>query len=211
MIDGFQHLPGFLDPSAQISLLGVLRPLVAQAPLYRPVMPRSGKPFSVRMTNLGQFGWVSDVSGYRYETRHPVTRAPWPAIPECLFRLWADVLPGAPPPQACLVNDYEPGARMGLHQDRDEDALDCPVLSLSLGDSALFRIGGTRRSDPTKSLWLASGDVVVLGGEARMAFHGVDRIKAGSSDALARSGARPDSPSRSGGRLNLTLRRVTRP
>ena len=160
-------------------------------------MPKSGQPFSVRMTNCGPLGWVSDEAGYRYQPRHPITGAPWPPMPAIVREAW-DALGGYPhPAEACLINVYAPTARMGLHQDRDEHDFAAPVVSLSLGDTCLFRIGGTTRSDPTRSFRLGSGDAVVLAGEARLAFHGVDRIIRGTSTLL------PD-----GGRINLTLRRV---
>ena len=153
------------------------------------------------MTNCGALGWVTDVErGYRYQATHPETGAPWPPIPDIVLTAWRD-LGGYPhPPQACLINFYAASARMGLHQDKDEHDLAAPVVSLSLGDSALFRVGGLKRSDPTRALRLASGDAVVLGGEGRLAFHGVDRILPGTSTLLAE-----------GGRINLTLRRVTPP
>ena len=195
---GVRHIPGHLDRDEQKSLLDDIRAVVRQAPLYRPEMPRSGKPFSVRMTNCGELGWVADKSGYRYQDRHPVTGAPWPPIPERLLKLWNDLTGYAVPPQACLVNFYESSARMGLHQDRDESDFSAPVLSISLGDSCLFRIGGTERGQPTRSFRLESGDVVILGGESRLAFHGVDRIYPTTSTLL-----------KDGGRINLTLRRVT--
>lgn len=196
---GFRLLPGVFDRPAQEALLEELRAVVAAAPLFTPTLPRSGKPFSVRMTNCGPLGWVSDVAGYRYQPLHPVTGRPWPPMPAVLLDLWRDLVPQAPQPEACLVNHYRAGARMGLHQDRDEEDLEAPVVSVSLGATALFRIGGPTRRDPTRSLRLASGDVVVLGGDARLAFHGVDRIVPGSSTLL-----------RDGARINLTLRRVTR-
>ena len=160
-------------------------------------MPKSGQPFSVRMTNCGPLGWVSDQAGYRYQPHHPVTGTLWPPMPAIVREAW-DALGGYPhPPEACLINVYAPTARMGLHQDRDEHDFAAPVVSLSLGDTCLFRIGGTARRDPTRSFRLGSGDAVVLAGEARLAFHGVDRIIRGTSTLL------PD-----GGRINLTLRRV---
>ena len=195
---GVRHIPGHLDRDEQQSLLEDIRAVVVQAPLYRPEMPRSGKPFSVRMTNCGELGWVADKGGYRYQDLHPVTGAPWPPIPERLLKLWDDLTGYPGPPQACLVNFYDTGARMGLHQDRDESDFSAPVLSISLGDACLFRIGGTERRQPTRSFRLESGDVVILGGESRLAFHGVDRIYPTTSTLL-----------RDGGRINLTLRRVT--
>jgi alkylated DNA repair protein (DNA oxidative demethylase) len=199
IIPGLVHYPAYLDRAAQEALREALREAVCDAPLFQPRMPRTGKPFSVRMTNCGPLGWVADESGYRYQPAHPLTGSPWPPIPEIALAAWANLANGAPPPEACLVNFYDTSARMGLHQDRDEEDFSAPVLSLSLGDSCLFRVGGTKRGDKTRSFDLNSGDALILGGPARLAFHGVDRIKAGSSKLLA-----------SGGRLNLTLRRVTR-
>ena len=165
------------------------------APPYRPVTP-GGKAMSVAMTNLGPLGWVTDAAGYRYQGFHPVTERPWPPIPAWLIGLWSEVSPGAPC-DCCLVNRYDSKARMGLHRDADEADFAFPVVSLSLGDTALFRIGGLKRSDPTRQLRLTSGDVVVLAGDARRAYHGVDRILPGSSRLIP-----------GGGRLNLTLRRA---
>jgi alkylated DNA repair protein (DNA oxidative demethylase) len=196
---GLRLAPGYLPHERQRELAETLLAALADAPLFTPVMPRTGKPFSVRMTNLGPLGWVSDVMGYRYQPTHPVTGLPWPAIPDMLLEAWRDIGGYALPPEACLVNWYGPGARMGLHQDRDEQDLAAPVVSLSLGDTALFRIGGLKRADPTRSFRLASGDAMALSGESRLAFHGVDRVMAGTSTLLP-----------SGGRINLTLRRVSR-
>jgi alkylated DNA repair protein (DNA oxidative demethylase) len=196
---GVRHMPGFLPPDEQSSLLREIRLLVTAAPLYVPTMPKTGKPMSVRMTNCGSLGWVTDKDrGYRYQATHPVTGDPWPPIPERLLALWREVSSYAAEPEACLINFYDASARMGLHQDRDERNFEAPVVSVSLGDSCLFRVGGNRRDAPTRSLRLESGDVVVLGGEARLAFHGVDRIYAATSSLL-----------KNGGRINLTLRRVT--
>jgi alkylated DNA repair protein (DNA oxidative demethylase) len=181
--NGLKIAPGYLSSNEQDTLLAAIRAMVEAAPLFTPVMPKTGKPFSVRMSNCGPLGWVSDRDGYRYQPDHPVTGAPWPPIPDLLSQAWS-ALAGYPhPPQACLINYF-----------------DAPVVSLSLGDTALFRIGGTKRGDPTRSLRLASGDALVLGGEARLVFHGVDRIIAGTSSLL-----------KDGGRINLTLRRVTKP
>ena len=195
---GLRVISGYLDRAAQETLLAAVRDVIARAPLYTPRMPRSGKPMSVRMTNCGTLGWMTDERGYRYQPTHPETGAPWPPIPDCLLRAWTELGRQPLPPQACLVNVYGPDARMGLHQDRDEEDFAVPVVSLSLGNACLFRIGGTQRQDPTCSFRLASGDALVLGGEARLAFHGVDRIIPGTSTLLAE-----------GGRINLTLRRVT--
>ncbi len=194
------HHPGYLGLAAQKALLEEIRAVVAQAPLCVPAMPRTGKPMSVRMTNCGVLGWVTDKErGYRYQATHPVTGEAWPAIPRMLLDIWNDVANFPLPPEACLVNFYSAGAKMGLHQDRDEQELGAPVVSLSLGDDCLFRVGGTTRNAPTASVLLSSGDLVVLGGEGRLAFHGVDRIYPGTSMLLKNEG-----------RINLTLRRVTR-
>jgi alkylated DNA repair protein (DNA oxidative demethylase) len=198
IVPGLTHYPAYLDASAQQALRDAIGEVLAAAPLFQPRMPRTGKPFSVRMTNCGPLGWVSDETGYRYQPTHPETGAPWPPMPARVLEAWAELAPGAPSPEACLVNFYDAAARMSLHQDRDEAEFGAPVVSLSLGDAALFRIGGLTRSAPTQSFRLASGDAMTLGGPARLAFHGVDRIQAGSSRLLAE-----------GGRINLTMRRVT--
>lgn len=197
---GVVHWPGWLAPAEQAALLAELRAVARKAPFFQPRMPKTGKPFSVRMTNCGPLGWVSDERGYRYQPLHPETGEPWPPMPAPLLALWEELAGYPHPPEACLVNFYAAGAKMGLHQDRDEQEFDAPVLSVSLGDAALFRIGGTERGGKTVSLKLASGDVLLFGGEARLAYHGIDRILAGSSTLL------PE-----GGRINLTLRRVTKP
>jgi alkylated DNA repair protein (DNA oxidative demethylase) len=196
---------GYLDGAAQRRLVGLLRAASDEAPFFVPRMPRTGKPFTVRMTNLGRLGWVSDKDGgYRYQSAHPDTGRPWPPIPEMVLGIWREVSGYPCDPQACLVNFYEPSAKMGLHQDRDEQDFDAPVVSISLGDTCLFRVGGTKRNDPTRSMKLSSGDVVVLGGASRLAFHGVDRICPGTSTLLG-------DWFPGGGRINLTLRRVTKP
>jgi alkylated DNA repair protein (DNA oxidative demethylase) len=196
---GIDHFPGFLDRGAQEALRDEVRAILREAPLFRPRMPHTGKPFSVEMSNCGPLGWVSDETGYRYQPTHPETGRPWPAIPPRLLEAFATIAPGAPAPEACLINFYDSAARMGLHQDRDEEEFSAPVVSLSLGDAALFRVGGLERKAPTRSFRLASGDAMALGGVGRLAFHGVDRVIAGSSTLLPQ-----------GGRINLTLRRVTR-
>jgi DNA oxidative demethylase len=194
---GLVHYPGYLDRAAQGSLLDEIRAVIQAAPLFTPRMPRTGKPFSVRMTNCGALGWVSDAAGYRYQAAHPDTGTPWPPMPDAVRRAWDDLAGYLHPPEACLVNVYEPEARMGLHQDRDEADLEAPVVSLSLGDTGLFRFGGTTRGGRTRSVRLASGDALVLSGPSRLVFHGIDRLIAGTSTLL------PE-----GGRINLTLRRV---
>ena len=191
-------LPGFLTLDRQRALLTRIRAVVARAPLFSPVMPRSGSPYSVQMTNCGPQGWLSDRSGYRYTPTHPVTGAPWPEIPAIVLDLWHQATGVDYPPEACLINYYGPEAKLGLHRDEDEEAREAPILSISLGDTALFRLGGPERKSPTRSVRLSSGDLVVLEGPSRNWFHGVDRILPGTSTLL------PE-----GGRFNLTLRRVT--
>jgi DNA oxidative demethylase len=190
---------GALNRPAQDALLGEIREVVRQAPLFVPRMPKTGTAFSVRMTNCGPLGWVSDVKSYRYQAAHPETGAPWPAMPQVLLELWARFANTRQQPEACLVNFYDVGAKMGLHQDRDEQDFAAPVLSVSLGDDCLFRFGGTNRKDKTASVRLSSGDVLVIGGASRLCFHGVDKIYAGTSTLLKQPG-----------RINLTMRRVTK-
>ncbi len=191
-------LAGYLDHSAQETLLSEIRQIVRQAPLFTPCMPRTGKPFSVRMSNCGPLGWVADKQGYRYQSTHPITDEPWPNIPDQLLKLWSDLTDFGGEPEACLINHYEPRAKMGLHVDEDEEEFMAPIFSLSLGDDARFRLGGMNRKDPTKSFILHSGDVLLLDGEDRKAYHGIDRIYAGTSTLL-----------KAPGRINLTMRRVT--
>lgn len=195
---GIRHIPGYLDRDRQEALVEAIRDVVDEAPLYTPVMPKSGQPMSVRMTNCGPLGWVTDQErGYRYQPTHPATGRPWPPIPPMLIDIWNETSGTDIQPEACLVNYYGPEAKMGLHQDKDERELSAPVVSISLGDACLFRVGGVRREERTISFRLESGDVVVIGGENRLAFHGVDRIYPGTSALLKREG-----------RINLTLRRV---
>jgi alkylated DNA repair protein (DNA oxidative demethylase) len=195
---GFRHLRGYLSRAQQIDLLEAVRAVIAEAPLYVPTMPRSGRPLSVQMTNCGSLGWVTDKDGgYRYQPTHPVTGKAWPPIPTGILGLWTELAAYPAPPQACLINFYTPTAKLGSHRDEDEREFAAPVLSVSLGDDAMFHIGGLRRGDPKMRLLLRSGDVVVLGGDARLAYHGVDRVLAGSGDLLPEPG-----------RINLTLRRV---
>jgi alkylated DNA repair protein (DNA oxidative demethylase) len=192
---GVRVLPGYLDAPAQAALVEALRGVAAAAPFVRPETPR-GRPMSVRMTAAGRYGWITDRKGYRYEPRHP-SGVDWPPIPGQVRALWHDVTGLDRAPDCCLVNWYGEGARMGLHQDRDEADFTMPVVSVSLGDEALLRVGGTERGGRTGSVWLRSGDVAVLEGESRLAYHGIDRIRFGSSTLLPQ-----------GGRINLTLRVV---
>ena len=195
-IRGIDLFSGFLNSEEQAALVTDIRQIVEQAPLFSPETSR-GQKMSVRMTSAGEFGWVSDRRGYRYEKTHP-TGVNWPAIPASVSSIWREVVPEARDPQSCLVNFYSDAARMGLHQDRDEQDFSQPVVSISLGDEALFRIGNDTRGGKTESVWLRSGDVMVMGGEARLRYHGIDRVKPASSTLLPK-----------GGRINLTLRVVT--
>ncbi len=167
----------------------------------RRLMTPGGKPMSVAMTNCGALGWVSDQDGYRYTAEDPLTGHSWPAMPPAMALLATEAAAAAGfpdfAPEACLVNLYETESRMGAHQDRDERDRAAPIVSVSFGLSARFRIGGTSRGGPTRSFLLDHGDVLVFGGPARLAYHGVDRVLPGRHAIL---GAR---------RLNLTFRRVT--
>jgi DNA oxidative demethylase len=201
LIEGFRHFPQYLRPIEQAALLASIQDVLAAAPPFTPTMPRTGKPMSVEMSNCGPLGWVTDKErGYRYQATHPVTGAPWPAMPAQLLTLWSDLSGYPAPPEACLINIYRDTAKMGQHQDKDEQDFDAPVLSVSLGDDAVFSLGGLKRTDPRNRLMLSSGDVMLLSGKARLAFHGVDRLKPDTSLLVP-----------GGGRINLTLRRVTKP
>lgn len=195
-VNGFDIHKGYLDPPNQREIVEVLRPVLKAAPLVTSRTP-SGKAMSVRMSGAGSLGWVSDARGYRYQATHPRGQA-WPDIPDSILTIWRDLIGAERLPDCCLINYYGEGARMGLHQDKDEADFSWPVLSVSLGDDGLFRMGEDRRGGKTASHWLSSGDVVVMGGAARLAYHGVDRIRFGSSRLLPK-----------GGRINLTLRVAT--
>ncbi|MEP1353854.1 MAG: alpha-ketoglutarate-dependent dioxygenase AlkB [Tateyamaria sp.] len=194
-IRGFDVYKGQLNSAAQAGLVADVRDIARQAPMFSPQTPY-GKPMSVRMTSAGAVGWYADRSGYRYAPTHP-DGGPWPPIPASVLQLWHTLTGLERAPDCCLINYYGEDARMGMHQDKDEASFDWPVLSVSLGDAGLFRIGNTTRGGKTESLWLESGDVVVMGGAARLTYHGVDRIRFGSSSLLPK-----------GGRINLTCRVV---
>lgn len=185
----------FLDAESQRALVGELRAIIQTAPLFSPMTPY-GKPMRVRMSAAGRYGWYADRRGYRYVPTHP-EGMDWPPIPDRVLDLWDRVTGLSRRPDCCLINYYDADAKMGMHQDRDEARFDYPVVSISLGDAALFRLGNLTRGGKTESLWLQSGDVAVMGGDARLIYHGVDRIRAGSSTLLPK-----------GGRINLTLRVV---
>ncbi len=184
-----------LDSPLQLVLLGQVRAIARAAPLFRPETIR-GKKMSVRMTSAGDFGWISEKSGYRYARKHP-NGVDWPPIPQLALDVWRAVSGVGRNPQSCLINFYDADAKMGMHQDRDEADMDMPVVSISLGDDGLLRVGGRERGGKTQSLWLKSGDVAVMGGDARLNHHGIDRIRAGSSSLLPKAG-----------RINLTMRVV---
>ena len=202
---GLIYLPGYFSAEAQKDLIALLDRTARTHSLFTPTMPRTGKPMSVKMLNFGPLGWVTDKErGYRYQATHPETGKPWPDMPETVLDLWRDVANKEILPEACLLNHYVISAKMGLHQDRDEADFSLPVVSVSLGDVGVFRYKGESRSGPSRSLKLNSGDVVVMGGESRLCYHGIDRIIAGSSPLLAGTVFEA-------GRINLTLRRVTKP
>jgi DNA oxidative demethylase len=199
LVEGFSHFPQYLRPIEQAALMAAIGDILLQAPPFTPTMPRTGKPMSVVMSNCGRLGWVTDKErGYRYQAVHPVTGQPWPGMPPALLTLWSDLSGYPAPPEACLINIYRGTAKMGQHQDKDEHDFAAPVLSVSLGDDAVFSLGGLKRTDPRHRLTLRSGDVMLLAGKARLAFHGIDRLTADTSVLVP-----------GGGRINLTLRRVT--
>ena len=196
--DGFAHYPLYFSPLEQKALITAVKNGVSHAPFFQPAMPRTGTPLSVVMSNFGELGWVTDKEkGYRYEALHPRTGKPWPALPEKLGALW-DAVSGHPArPEACLINWYREGAKMGMHVDNDEKDIQAPVVSVSLGDPAMFRIGGPVRGGPSQGLKLFSGDVVLLSGAARLCHHGISKVYYGQSALVPK-----------GGRINLTMRRV---
>jgi len=195
---GFRYKPEYFDKTAQIALLAAVTDAVrGPAPFFQGKMPRTGQPLSVVGSNFGPLGWVADITGYRYDKVHPKTGKPWPPLPDLLLNLWNDVTGYPAPPEACLINWYREGATMGMHVDADEHNLGAPIVSVSLGDPARFRIGGPKRGGKTHSLKVSSGDVVIMSGAARACYHGVDKIFHGQSTLVPQ-----------GGRINLTLRRV---
>lgn len=195
LIPGMILLPG----AAGDDLLGAALEIADLAPPRRMMTPM-GKPMSAALTNCGALGWVSDETGYRYSPLDPESGLPWPAMPAMLGDFAAQIAAAAGfaefAPDACLVNLYEPGTKMGLHQDRDERDFAQPIVSVSFGASAVFRVGGLKRRDPSTTITLHHGDVIVFGGPARRVHHGIDRIHAGQHERL---GAK---------RLNLTFRKA---
>ncbi|MFK7942010.1 MAG: alpha-ketoglutarate-dependent dioxygenase AlkB [Paracoccaceae bacterium] len=196
-IGGFHIHRSLLSHDAQAAMVEDCRAVMTAAPLMRPVT-RWGKPMSVRMTSAGRLGWVIDRGRYRYADLHPEQGTPWPAIPASVLEIWRAVSDWPEDPDSCLVNWYDPDAKMGLHQDKDEGEFRAPVVSISLGCPARLRIGRTERGGPTVSTILDSGDVVVMGGAARLAFHGIDKVLPGDVP----------HPLTGSGRINLTLRIV---
>jgi alkylated DNA repair protein (DNA oxidative demethylase) len=191
-------LGGFARACAP-DLLDALAAVAAAAPFRHMVTP-GGRRMSVAMTNCGALGWTSEAAGYRYLASDPATGRPWPPMPPAWLALAREAAQAAGfaafSPDACLVNRYEPGARLTLHQDRDERDLTAPIVSVSLGLPAVFLFGGDRRSDPTRRLPLVHGDVVVWGGPARLRYHGVLPLDGGEHPLTGRC------------RINLTFRRA---
>ena len=196
--EGFTHYPLYFGLAEQSALIEAVKEGVKQAPFYIARMPRTGTPMSVALSNFGTLGWMSDKErGYRYEAVHPISGQPWPPIPKLLLDLWDDVTGYPVQPECCLINWYKDGAKMGAHIDNDEQDAKAPVVSISLGDPAIFRMGGPARGGPTKGIKLFSGDVVVMAGESRFCYHSVSKVFYGESALVPR-----------GGRINLTMRRV---
>ncbi len=197
---GFVYKPEYFGKTQQLALMSAVTEAVrGPAPFFQGRMPRTGQAISVVGSNFGPLGWVADITGYRYDPCHPKTGQPWPPMPQVLLDIWDDLTEYPSPPEACLINWYREGNKMGMHVDRDEHDLGAPIVSISLGDPARYRLGGPQRGGKTFSLKLSSGDVVVLAGEARQCYHGVDKIFYGQSLLVPK-----------GGRINLTLRRVNR-
>ena len=198
MADGAVLLRGFADPF-ESELIAALRDIAGRAPFRHMVTP-GGHEMSVAMTNCGTLGWVTDRGGYRYDGNDPETGKPWPAMPAAFCRLAAQAAAQAGfsgfLPDACLINRYQPGARMSLHQDRDEDDFGAPIVSVSLGLPAIFLFGGLKRSDKPRRFRLQHGDVVVWGGPARLAFHGIAPLADGEHALIGRQ------------RINLTFRKA---
>ena len=198
LADGAVLLRG-LAARHQSELVAALRDVVAAAPFRHMVTP-GGHQMSVAMTNCGSVGWVTDRTGYRYDRNDPETARPWPAMPLSFRELAGQAAAEAGfsgfSPDACLINRYRPGARMSLHQDRDEHDLGAPIVSVSLGLPATFLFGGLKRSDTPRRFRLAHGDVVVWGGPARLAFHGVAPLADCEHGLMGRQ------------RINLTFRRA---
>ena len=196
MAEGASLLRGFALPFMP-GLFAALEDILAAAPFRHLVTP-GGYTMSVAMTNCGSAGWITDRAGYRYDRIDPLTGSPWPAMPACFLDLAgaAGEAAGFPGfrPDACLINRYVPGARLSLHQDRDERDMSHPIVSVSLGLPATFLFGGLKRGDPARKFTLRHGDVAVWGGPSRLRFHGVTELKDGNDETFGRQ------------RINLTFR-----
>ncbi len=201
MDNGFFHFKSKISLKQQQEILEAVRTVVGEAPLFVPTMPQRGTLFGYRMTNCGQLGWVSDRSGYRYQTIHPVTGSPFPTIPQVIQKLaialaneagWSNFKP-----ESCLINFYQKGEKLGLHQDNSEQNLQPPIISISLGDAGIFLLGGKERTALPKKYILQSGDCLVMAGKSRLYFHGFAGIMPNTSSLL-----------KNGGRINLTIRQV---
>ena len=195
---GLTYLPGFALPLEK-DLLAEINQVTSAAP-FRNMLTPGGQRMSAAMTNCGKVGWVTDRKGYRYDRLDPETERPWPSLPDSFARLAESAAANAGfigfRPDVCLINRYEPGARMSLHQDRDERDFSAPIVSVSLGLEATFLFGGLKRSDRPHRLPLTHGDVLVWGGANRLAYHGIAPVADGSHPTVGRM------------RLNLTMRRA---
>jgi alkylated DNA repair protein (DNA oxidative demethylase) len=195
---GAMLLRGFADAEAG-SIVECLRAIIAAAPL-RHMVTRGGHRMSVAMTNCGRVGWITDQRGYRYDAIDPITEKRWPPMPPLFLRLAQRAAAaagfGSFEPDLCLINRYEPGARLSLHQDRNERSFDAPIVSVSFGLPAIFLFGGLRRSERPRRIRLENGDVAVWGGPARLAFHGVEPLADGNHPLTGRC------------RMNLTFRKA---
>jgi alkylated DNA repair protein (DNA oxidative demethylase) len=198
MAEGAVLLRGLARP-VESDLIAALRDIAEQAP-FRHMMTPGGHRMSVAMTNCGSAGWVTDRTGYRYDANDPASGKPWPQMPPSFRELAAQAATragfGAFSPDACLINRYQPGARMSLHQDRDENDLGAPIVSVSLGLPAIFLFGGMKRTDKPRRFRLEHGDIAVWGGPARLAFHGVVPLADGEHALIGRQ------------RINLTFRKA---
>lgn len=198
---GFFLFKSKLTREAQAEIRDAARTVVSQAPLFRPTMPGSGQPFSYTMTNCGELGWVADRQGYRYQQNHPDTGKRFPVMPQVIqelaLALALETGNSGFRPESCLLNFYRKGQKLGLHQDNTENNLSAPIVSISLGDSGVFILGGFHRADETKQYIIQSGDCIVMSGESRSYFHSFKGIMTNTSSLL-----------KNGGRLNLTIRQV---
>lgn len=198
---GFFLFKSKLTRAAQEEIRDAARTVVSQAPLFRPTMPNSGQPFSYSMTNCGELGWVADRQGYRYQQNHPDTGERFPVMPKVIQDLAITLAKETGNsdfyPESCLLNFYRKGQKLGLHQDNTETNLSAPIISISLGDSGIFILGGKHRTAETKQYIVQSGDCLVMSGESRNYFHSFKGIVPNSSSLL-----------KNGGRLNLTIRQV---